>query len=95
MTTRASIGLAAIVLIAIAMASFAVGFGYSRLDDYMLVQFALAVAWFTTAVVLVMLWGKTAKLTVWLLVGLTAPVALFYPAQVVALLLSFTFQGFV
>jgi len=95
MTARTSIALAAIVLIATAMASFVVGFGFSRLDQYMLVQFALALAWFTAAVVLVMSWGKTAKLTVWVLVGLTAPVALFYPAQVVALLLSFTFQGFV
>ena len=77
------------------MASFAIGFGYSKLDQYILIQFALAGSWFTTAIVLVMSWGKTAKLTVWLLAGLTAPVALFYPAQVIALLLSFTFRGFV
>ncbi|HZM34292.1 MAG TPA: hypothetical protein VFC18_07315 [Burkholderiales bacterium] len=83
------------VLIAAATGSFVVGFAYSSIDHYILVQFALAGAWLIATAMLVLLWGRTAKLAVWLLIGLSGPVALFYPAQVIALLVSFSFQGFV
>ena len=87
--------LATVVLIATALASFATGFRYSYLDHYMLIQFLLVGAWLFAAVLLAIYWGKTYRLAVWLLIAFSAPIALFLPGQIVALLLSFTFQGFV
>lgn len=95
MNIRTSVALTVTVLIGAAIGSFIVGFAYSSLYQYILVQLALAGAWLVAAAMLALSWGKTAKLAVWLLIGLSAPVALFYPAQVIALLVSFSFQGFV
>jgi len=95
MNTRAALALSAAVLLATALASFAVGYWYSSLEQYVLIQFALAGAWLLVGAMLVVRWGATARVAACSLVALSAPFALFYPGQMAYLLLSFAIQGFV
>lgn len=95
MNARNAIALSAATVVVAALASFSVGYWYSSLAPYILIQFVLAGVWVFAAATLVIRWRKTTGVGVWLLVALSAPFALFYPGQIVALLLSFALQGFV
>lgn len=97
MSRAQSIAVAITILVVTAAASFAVGYRYAGdLDQYELIQFALAAAWAVAAIALVLLFrGNTARLGIWLLIALSAPFALLYPGQMIALLVSFSLRGFV
>jgi hypothetical protein len=95
MNTRKTIALCAVTVIVAALASFSAGYWYSSLGPYVPIQFVLAGVWVLAAAMLVIRWRKIARLGVWLVVVLSAPFALLYPGQIVALLLSFALEGFV